>query len=244
MPDNRIWVREAIFLKHPVHTLFFAVLSLNFYGLLVFMLVGLFAPTVLDQLAAPGEHEIDLLWRFQMLMQMAAFVHVSLWAQQVGAGPFAGTLAATQKWVVIALIAAPVINLLIQGFVFHVLMDGDASRAFSSETAKLMTQRDALGPIMIAALVIAAPLTEEVIYRGVGLGYLLARGIPVPLAVGAISLAFTVLHGQYTLAAMVAVFALGLFLGWLRVQSRSMLPPILAHMAINSQIALSVAASP
>lgn len=237
------WPLEKKFLDHPVHTLFFTILALNFYALVIFTVIGLFSPLLFEQLAEPDQSNVGMLWRLQIVMQMAAFIHVSLWSEKIGTGPFAGRLAASHAWILVGVIVAPLVYIVIQSFVFWVLLGGNSDDIYRSQTARLMTGKDALGPVMIVALVVAAPLAEEVIYRGVGLGYLLARGVPGPLAIIMMSVAFAALHGQYTFAALVAVFLMGIFLGWLRVHSRSMLPPILAHMAVNLQIVLAVSAS-
>ena len=95
---------------------------------------------------------------------------------------------------------------------------------------------------MIASLVLLAPIIEEVAFRGVALSCLLGRGLPVFVSIVIQAVGFTALHLQYTPAAMFTVFVLGLFLGWLRVASKSISAPILAHMAVNLQAVIALGA--
>ena len=96
---------------------------------------------------------------------------------------------------------------------------------------------------MFASLVLLAPILEEVTFRGVALGCLLGRGVPVAAAIGIQAVGFALVHLQYTPAAMFSVFILGLFLGWLRIASKSIAVPILAHMAVNINAITALGAS-
>jgi membrane protease YdiL (CAAX protease family) len=99
-----------------------------------------------------------------------------------------------------------------------------------------LTAREA-GPWAVAALagaiVIAAPLTEEILFRG----FLYRGWAASPLGpAGAIALAsaiWTVVHIQYETFFLVQVFGLGLLFGWLRWRSGSTLLTILLHFLVN-----------
>lgn len=229
---------ETQFLAHPLHTLFFCTIALNTYALVAFVLIGLAVPGAVERFAAPGLEEVKIMWRLQVLVQIVCFIHVSLWAERIGTGPFAGRMRTSVSWILFAILASPVVSLLIQRLVYYTLLSGDPDGVYTSETAQLMTSYEAIGPMMLFGILIAAPLVEETIYRGVGIGYLLARGIPDFVAILMTAIAFTVIHSQYSPSAMVTVFLSGLFLGWLRVRSGSMMPSIAAHMVINLQAVL------
>ena len=92
-------------------------------------------------------------------------------------------------------------------------------------------------------LLFIGPVTEEAIYRG-----FLYRGWSQALGpLGAIVLTsalFGATHLQYSWLGMLDVAVSGLFLGWLRWRSGSIIPPILAHATMNvvALIALLIAA--
>jgi membrane protease YdiL (CAAX protease family) len=85
---------------------------------------------------------------------------------------------------------------------------------------------------MLLAIVVVAPIGEEVIFRG-----FLFRGLARPgwevHAIGGISVAWALLHIQYDWLGMAQIFLLGLALGWFRWASGSTLLTIGMHMLIN-----------
>ena len=86
--------------------------------------------------------------------------------------------------------------------------------------------------------VIGAPLFEELAFRGLFLGCLLARGWkPLP-AILLTSLVFALTHTQYILFGQVLIFVAGCVFGLLRVMSGGILIPILAHSLTNLVIIL------
>jgi CAAX protease family protein len=83
------------------------------------------------------------------------------------------------------------------------------------------------GFLVFAVFVLAGPIIEELLFRGMLLHVLAARwGAPRALIV--VSLAFALLHPN-----PVATFAFSLVLGSLYLASRSLLAPILCHMTNN-----------
>jgi len=87
----------------------------------------------------------------------------------------------------------------------------------------------------LVALVIVAPLTEELLFRGVILTGFLAR-YRKGTAIGASAVLFAVAHlNPYQFAAGLAT---GVFLGWLFLRTRSLWPCILMHAAFNAHVAL------
>ena len=87
------------------------------------------------------------------------------------------------------------------------------------------------GVLPFLATVIAAPVAEEVILRGLALSRL-GRVMPGWLAVVVVSLLFGLCHGQ--LVWMVYAFVLGMFFGWLTLCARSIWPSLAAHMVFNA----------
>lgn len=95
----------------------------------------------------------------------------------------------------------------------------------------------ALGPgWAIFVLAISPALLEELAFRGLLQGRLMALlGARNGLVVGAA--AFAICHGPT--AALPLHFGLGLYLGWLRERSGSLLPGMLTHFGYNALIVLA-----
>jgi len=88
---------------------------------------------------------------------------------------------------------------------------------------------------MAIVLVVVAPLTEELLFRGLILHGLLKRYGTV-LAVLLPTLLFTLVHvNPYQFASAIIM---GVFLAWLFVRTRSLWPCIIAHTLFNSQVIL------
>jgi hypothetical protein len=90
-------------------------------------------------------------------------------------------------------------------------------------------------------LVLVAPLSEELFFRG----FLFAGVLHSPLgswgAVGLTSLAWAATHLQYDLYGMATVFAGGLLLGYARLRTGSIVPGLLMHALMNLLATLQVA---
>ncbi len=89
---------------------------------------------------------------------------------------------------------------------------------------------DQTGVLMILATVVAAPLVEEIIFRGLVLSRL-RRVMPGWLAVLLSALAFGVCHGQ--IVWICYAFVLGLIFGTMALRSRSIWPSFVAHVLFN-----------
>lgn len=87
-------------------------------------------------------------------------------------------------------------------------------------------------------LALLAPLVEELVFRGLLYGWL-ARRWGTGVAFIASSLAFAAAHVE--LAHALLVLPLGLWFGWLRRRTDSLLPSLVAHM-INNGVAVAAAA--
>jgi len=93
---------------------------------------------------------------------------------------------------------------------------------------------------LMLAIVVVAPVGEEIAFRG-----FLYRGLVRPgyeqLAIVVISLAWALLHIQYDWLGMAQIFAAGLTLGWFRWASGSTTLTIIMHVLINFEAMLETA---
>ena len=127
----------------------------------------------------------------------------------------------------IVLVAIP-LNLGIAGPLVELVPMTDFFREMIREMVLEMASDQ--GPLMFIALVIAAPILEELIFRGIMLDGLLRIYSPTK-AVVVSSLLFGVIHlnpAQFVGAALV-----GGFMGWVYVHTRSVLATILIHAVFN-----------
>jgi membrane protease YdiL (CAAX protease family) len=88
-------------------------------------------------------------------------------------------------------------------------------------------------PGLLVAVVVLAPVAEEVLFRGFLLPGLAAGPAGGAGAVVATALLFAVIHLQYDLFDMTGVCGLGLLLGAARWHSGSLWLPVGLHMAVN-----------
>ena len=88
--------------------------------------------------------------------------------------------------------------------------------------------------IMWAALVIAAPVGEEIVFRGfLYRGWAQTPRAVLP-AIVVISVLWAVIHTQYDWFGVFQIFLIGLLLGWIRWRSGSTLLTIGLHALINA----------
>jgi len=123
--------------------------------------------------------------------------------------------------------------------VFDVMMvvsGRDLVPAFQVETYQSAKDAGWLVGLMLAIVVIA-PVGEEVAFRG-----FLYRGFARPgrevIAIVIISLAWALLHIQYDWLGTAQIFAAGLMLGWFRWASGSTTLTIVMHVLINAEAML------
>jgi membrane protease YdiL (CAAX protease family) len=85
---------------------------------------------------------------------------------------------------------------------------------------------------LLLAIVVVAPIGEEIAFRG-----FLYRGLALPgrelHAIVIIALAWALLHIQYDWLGMAQIFAIGLILGWFRWASGSTTLTIVMHVLVN-----------
>lgn len=106
-----------------------------------------------------------------------------------------------------------------------------------------MLRSDAWGLLLLAA-VIGAPLAEELTFRGFVYGVIANSPAGQTAAIIVSSLMWASLHSTYSPYGLLAIFLIGLYLGWLRAQSGSLWPSIICHGVYNAAIAIALAAAP
>ncbi len=86
-------------------------------------------------------------------------------------------------------------------------------------------------PAMIFLASISAPITEELLFRGVALP-IAAKYAPPSLAIFTASLAFAIIHANIAAVAPLLVFAIGLSLAYIHTQT--ILVPMMMHALFNT----------
>lgn len=94
--------------------------------------------------------------------------------------------------------------------------------------------------LSVFLVVVFAPLTEEILFRGLILRGLLSR-MGAPAAIGTSALLFALVHVNPW--QFIGPLALGILFGWWYVRTRSLVPCILGH-AVNNALALACLHSP
>ena len=87
--------------------------------------------------------------------------------------------------------------------------------------------------LFFLAVVVVAPITEEVAFRGFLFRGLSATWLGVAGTMVLTSAAWAAMHVQYDWVTLAQIFLIGLLLGWLRWASGSTLLTILLHMLAN-----------
>jgi len=95
-------------------------------------------------------------------------------------------------------------------------------------------------PLLWAALVIAAPVSEEIFFRGFLFYGILNTRLGPTGAVILSSLIWTPLHIQYDLYGLASVLVLGLLFGYARLKTNSVYIPIAMHALMNFIAAMEV----
>jgi membrane protease YdiL (CAAX protease family) len=118
-------------------------------------------------------------------------------------------------------------------------LSGGATRDEVSNIDDFAQTNAALWSVILLTLV-AAPLAEEVLFRGWMLPMMIARGVPAIFAIVISGLAFGLLHITQGLMVMTSTFLLGVALGVARMATGRMIAPILGHVANNAWAVFAV----
>jgi membrane protease YdiL (CAAX protease family) len=96
-------------------------------------------------------------------------------------------------------------------------------------------------PLLWFAVIVLAPVAEEVFFRGFLFKGLEASAVGGVGAVLLTSLAWAAIHLQYDLFNILTLFTLGILLGLFRLRTGSMVPALLMHVLQNLMATLQVA---
>jgi hypothetical protein len=88
-------------------------------------------------------------------------------------------------------------------------------------------------PLLLAVIVVLAPIAEEILFRGFAYRGFVRRPSHAPYAILVISLIFAAGHQQYDLLGLTQVFVMGLLFGIMRWLSGSTILTILMHVTAN-----------
>jgi hypothetical protein len=102
-------------------------------------------------------------------------------------------------------------------------------------------QTAGIPPLLWLAVVVAAPLGEETLFRGFLFKGILHSRLGGAGAIVLTALIWAVLHRQYDLFDMANVFAAGLLFGYARLLTNSIYPCLLMHALMNLIATIQVA---
>jgi uncharacterized protein len=97
-------------------------------------------------------------------------------------------------------------------------------------------------PAMFAAAIVIAPAGEEAVFRGFLFRGWVRSPRPAWPAIVVISILWAILHIQYDWAGVLQIFIVGLFLGWMRWRSGSLMLTFLLHALFNLEATLETLA--
>jgi membrane protease YdiL (CAAX protease family) len=95
--------------------------------------------------------------------------------------------------------------------------------------------------LTVLVIVIGAPVSEEIAFRGFLFPALAQSRLGIPGAAALSSLGWTFLHTGYSLAGLVEVFLVGVVLAWLTWRGNSLRVAIAAHATYNAVVLLVIA---
>jgi|GEM_PF-1061450 len=232
--------------EHPLTVIWWVFLATYVYGYAILYIILLVSPSTFEGLTGEGDNGArSASVMFAVLMiQVAVFWRITGWNLKQGFGPAAGSLALTPLWAFLAVVLGGAELTLVPGLIETVFQPAAENWSWRDTEEAEEFAAIALSGAAIASTVIMAPVIEEIAFRGLALGFLIARGVPPGLSLIVTSAAFALSHLQYTPLGMLAVFLAGLLYGWLRLASGSVGVAILAHASGNALAIALFAASP
>lgn len=222
--------------REPLTAAFMVLLAPMLIEVLVIGFAGLIMPgMVLGDGAVLTQEYIRAIQLWSCVIAVLYFALLSIWSQKIGAGPFAGAMRAPPHWLLIGVIFGPVCLILPTIFA-NIAMAGQEGWAYADDYDPAWDAKAnwTLASIFFAAFL--APVVEEVAFRGVAMGAMLARGINPFASATIASFLFMLTHFQYSPAALAVIFVAGLGFSALRLLSGSMVVPIIAHVSANSMV--------
>ncbi len=222
--------------KEPWTAAFWVIVAPFLFPVVALSVTGFFYPIfeVIDDPDATREG-VRVLWLASCLGGVLHFAALSFWAQRIGAGAFLGKMNGSARWVVAAVLLGPGI-LLAPNIAASMIMAEHENWQYAAEVNTALFARENLSLSYLLFGIVVAPLVEEMTFRGLAMGAVLSQGGSAAAALVLSSFAFTLLHIQYSPAAMVVVFLSGFGFGVLRLLSGTIIVPILAHVAANASV--------
>ena len=228
---------DALLSRHPWHAFYWPLIAAYVYSFVSAVFLYALTPDLLEILSAEGSEANREKWIYACILQGFLLVRMSLWADKTNGEPFGGPVKAEMKWFALAIFLVPLMHWQVFEIIGGLVSSGEENWTTREDyDVSMFTDRRSL--LMLLYVIILAPIVEEVGFRGILLGFLRGRGVPAIVAVLVTAAGFAMLHIQYTPPAIIGVFVLGLVLGWLRLASGSLGPPIAAHIAVNAFVSL------
>lgn len=232
---DRINATDAQLVGHPYHAFYWPLIAAYVYSFASGFFMAMLTPDLLALFAEEGAGANREKWIYACMLQGLILIRMSLWAEKTNGEPFGAPVRSDLKWFVFAVIMVPILHYLTFELIGSFVSSGESDWTVRDDFDASMFEAERYG-LMLLYVIVLAPIVEEVGFRGILLGYLRGRGIPEALGVLITAAGFALLHTQYTTPALIAIFVLGLILGWLRLASKSIGPPIIAHMAVNTLV--------
>ncbi|CAA6826895.1 MAG: Unknown protein [uncultured Sulfurovum sp.] len=88
--------------------------------------------------------------------------------------------------------------------------------------------------LLLIAVVIAAPIVEELVFRGFLLKGFSNTFMGVHGAIFLTSVLWASIHGQYEIDYLIAIFVIGVVFGYARIQTNSLFIPMIMHGLMNT----------
>lgn len=224
--------------RRPFMVAFWVLLAPTLFNYAIASLIAVINPTAASAMYTEGAYTLGAL-QVLVVAMLVAFMGMSLWSERVGAGVFAGPVRTSADWLAIAVLTGPIAMFIVNAVTVTAFAEQYPYYPYRSAEASATLGSAFTTPVMIAFAVILAPLVEEMAYRGMGMGCLMARGWSPVAATVLTSAIFTATHTQYALPALIPIFIIGLYFGALRVLSGSIIAPIVAHVATNGTMMLA-----
>jgi len=219
--------------REPLMAFFWAVLApvlfLTGAALVAAEFIPAFSPGSPEEIQA-----YHTLWLASCVSMALWFAAMSIWSNWLGAGPFAGAMNTDTTSLIIAAMVGPLLLIAPSLIVGSFMTEEGWQYSGEVNEAVFAPQNWTLAYVFVAVLM--APIVEEVAFRGVALGALIARGLSPIGAVVLSSFVFAFSHMQYSPAAMLVVFLSGVGFAVLRLMSGTVLVPIVAHMSANGVV--------
>lgn len=193
-----------------------------------------YATAVGDRTAFPPGEYISILICLVIVAVLALAAKRTQWPLS----DYFALVPAPRRYVVIAVAGGLISPFIVQG-VAWLLGDADANSKALVDAYRA-TQKAGLLPILWLNLILVAPITEEIVFRGFLLPSWALSRLGSIGAIVATTVLFAAVHIQYDWHGMAAIAVAGLFYGWLRWRSGSLLPSIIAHVGGNALVTAAI----